>query len=319
MALLYDPAALDLSDSAVADRLRKQAKTRAVKLLREAVAEEGARLTKAALRGHEGACLPSQVLDRALARRQAPLVGHASSNKYVAFCARNKTPASPHASPSLPLPLAGRSPSLLSLSDPLSRNACPPQQGPTRRPHAALQPPGPTRQHQPQRLPAVERGSDGAAACGSALSVACGARMLDAAARDSHALIDVEAASWGSRGVGKWNDEDSGDAKRRKGAQGGVVCNDAGRGRRVGEDVGREEGGRAGDLRARRKTEVSTRKTEVSTSPPPLRFWQSREGTAASATEADEQSSAMADAMLLLACVRAQGVRCQDEQLSQDA
>eukprot|EP00961_Rhodomonas_salina_P040780 547915-Rhodomonas_salina.1 len=35
MALLYDPALLDASDSAVADRLRKQAKTRAVKLIRE--------------------------------------------------------------------------------------------------------------------------------------------------------------------------------------------------------------------------------------------------------------------------------------------
>ena len=269
MALLYDPTTLDLSDSAVADRLRKQAKTRAVKLLREAVAEEGARLTKAALRGHEGACLPAQVLDSALAKRQGPLAGHASPKKYVAFCARNKAQASPHASPSLSQALAGRSPSLLSLSDPLSRDACPPQQGP-------------------------------------------GPRMLDAAARDSAALVDVEAASGGARGVGEGNDEDSGDAKRRKGAQGGVVCNDAGRGPRVGEDVGREDGGGAGDVRARRKTEVST-------SPPPLRFWQSREGTAASATEADEQSSAMADAMLLMACVRAQGVRCQDELLCPDA
>ena len=32
MAVLYDPATLDLSDAAVADRLRKQAKTRAVKV-----------------------------------------------------------------------------------------------------------------------------------------------------------------------------------------------------------------------------------------------------------------------------------------------
>ena len=33
MAVLYDPATLDLSDASVADRLRKQAKTRAVKVL----------------------------------------------------------------------------------------------------------------------------------------------------------------------------------------------------------------------------------------------------------------------------------------------
>jgi hypothetical protein len=39
MALLYDPTMLDLSDSSVADRLRKQAKTRAVKVLREGIAQ----------------------------------------------------------------------------------------------------------------------------------------------------------------------------------------------------------------------------------------------------------------------------------------
>jgi hypothetical protein len=33
MAVLYDPATLDLGDASVADRLRKQAKTRAVKVL----------------------------------------------------------------------------------------------------------------------------------------------------------------------------------------------------------------------------------------------------------------------------------------------
>ena len=35
MAVVYDPAALDPASSAIADRLRKQAKTRAIKLLRE--------------------------------------------------------------------------------------------------------------------------------------------------------------------------------------------------------------------------------------------------------------------------------------------
>ena len=39
MALLYDPTLLDLTDSSVADRLRKQAKTRAVKLLREVISQ----------------------------------------------------------------------------------------------------------------------------------------------------------------------------------------------------------------------------------------------------------------------------------------
>lgn len=37
MAVLYDPNTLDLSDASVADRLRKQAKTRAVKVCSQAL------------------------------------------------------------------------------------------------------------------------------------------------------------------------------------------------------------------------------------------------------------------------------------------
>jgi len=40
MAVMYDPQTLDLHDASVADRLRKQAKTRAVKVLRESIANK---------------------------------------------------------------------------------------------------------------------------------------------------------------------------------------------------------------------------------------------------------------------------------------
>ena len=46
------------------------------------------------------------MLATALAKRQGPLAGHASAKKYVAFSARNKAQASPHASPSLSQALA---------------------------------------------------------------------------------------------------------------------------------------------------------------------------------------------------------------------
>ncbi|KAJ1481273.1 hypothetical protein T484DRAFT_1808100 [Baffinella frigidus] len=54
MAVLYDPAALDPTTSAIADRLRKQAKTRAIKLLREVIFDEESGVTAAMLRGREG-------------------------------------------------------------------------------------------------------------------------------------------------------------------------------------------------------------------------------------------------------------------------
>jgi len=89
MAVLYDPQTLDLSDAAVADRLRKQAKTRAVKVLREAIASKAAGITQPMLRGYHGALQPAQHLMETLAARTQPLDGD-EGTRCVIFAARNK-------------------------------------------------------------------------------------------------------------------------------------------------------------------------------------------------------------------------------------
>ncbi len=85
MIVAYDMAVLDPSDAGVADRFRyfidhaaslwligsanndiffrKQAKTRAVKLVKEAIENPALGVSSALLRGHMGACRPASVLD----------------------------------------------------------------------------------------------------------------------------------------------------------------------------------------------------------------------------------------------------------------
>jgi len=99
MAVLYDPATLDLSDASVADRLRKQAKTRAVKVLREAIGNKAHGITMKMLRGHEGATAMAVRLRDALSVLlqqvdEDPSNGAASGGKYVVFAARNKATGS---------------------------------------------------------------------------------------------------------------------------------------------------------------------------------------------------------------------------------
>mmetsp|Transcript_16128 Transcript_16128/g.25026 ORF Transcript_16128/g.25026 Transcript_16128/m.25026 type:complete len:224 (-) Transcript_16128:283-954(-) len=89
MAVLYDPLTLDLSDASVADRLRKQAKTRAVKVLREAIGNKAIGITQHMLRGHCGAMQPAERLSDFLASRTQPLDGD-QKNRCVVFAARNK-------------------------------------------------------------------------------------------------------------------------------------------------------------------------------------------------------------------------------------
>jgi hypothetical protein len=100
MALLFDPKMLDIADSSVADRLRKQAKTRAVKLLREIIAQDCAALSLKGLRGYHGPFQPASVLEQALKSKASPIKGHSSTNKYISFAARNKTCISPMIAPS---------------------------------------------------------------------------------------------------------------------------------------------------------------------------------------------------------------------------
>mmetsp|Transcript_9340 Transcript_9340/g.18204 ORF Transcript_9340/g.18204 Transcript_9340/m.18204 type:complete len:176 (+) Transcript_9340:2-529(+) len=105
MAVLYDPAALDLSDASVADRLRKQAKTRAVKVLREAIGNKALGVTRDMLRGHQGALAPAEHLADALAALTRPVAtaGKDDTARFMVFPARNKSAAaSPRSGPASP-------------------------------------------------------------------------------------------------------------------------------------------------------------------------------------------------------------------------
>ena len=62
IAVSYDAATLDPSCASVADRLRKQAKTRAVKILREAIADPASGITSRMLRGYMGPQAPCRSL-----------------------------------------------------------------------------------------------------------------------------------------------------------------------------------------------------------------------------------------------------------------
>ena len=207
MALLYDPAMLDLTDSSVADRLRKQAKTRAVKLLREAIAQDRTlALTQQTLRGYNGPYEPAIMLDQILKSKAAPLEGKGSTKRYVSFSARNKACASPVLSPAL----------------------------------APGSPPSPRR-----------------------LNLAA-----DVAPREAHESAR-ELGEEGAQHAAKRRKECEG---QRDGAAGEDRCKWA---RDVEDERGR-------DIWMRR---VGKQHMDKSSSPPPLRFWQSREGTAVSAME----------------------------------
>ena len=95
MAVLYDPTLLDLSDASVADRLRKQAKTRAVKVLREAIANKSLGITMSMMRGHEGALIPADRLHDALGTLTKPVHDGDNPGKYIIFEARNKAGSVP--------------------------------------------------------------------------------------------------------------------------------------------------------------------------------------------------------------------------------
>jgi len=86
MAVTYDTAFIDPSNANVADRLRKQAKTRAIKLLREVIYDDDSGVTTAMLRGRHGPMEPATRLESLIMQRAAPLEGAApSSSKYIAF------------------------------------------------------------------------------------------------------------------------------------------------------------------------------------------------------------------------------------------
>eukprot|EP00286_Rhodomonas_abbreviata_P020587 CAMPEP_0181310982 /NCGR_PEP_ID=MMETSP1101-20121128/12887_1 /TAXON_ID=46948 /ORGANISM="Rhodomonas abbreviata, Strain Caron Lab Isolate" /LENGTH=355 /DNA_ID=CAMNT_0023417669 /DNA_START=750 /DNA_END=1813 /DNA_ORIENTATION=+ len=69
MAVSYHVDALDPAQASIADRLRKQAKTRAIKLLREVIVDERSRVSAAMLRGREGPMVPGERLESLLLAR----------------------------------------------------------------------------------------------------------------------------------------------------------------------------------------------------------------------------------------------------------
>uniref|UniRef100_A0A7S0I0P0 Uncharacterized protein n=1 Tax=Hanusia phi TaxID=3032 RepID=A0A7S0I0P0_9CRYP len=85
MAVAYDTAILDPTNANVADRLRKQAKTRAIKLLREVIWDDASGVTAAMLRGRHGPLLPAERLETLIMKRAAPLNGELGSTRYISF------------------------------------------------------------------------------------------------------------------------------------------------------------------------------------------------------------------------------------------
>jgi hypothetical protein len=89
IAVSYKSDDLDTSCASVADRLRKQAKTRAVKILREAIADPVCGATTRILRGFAGAHAPSLCLNKYILSRSS-YIGSDRSRSYVVFPAKNK-------------------------------------------------------------------------------------------------------------------------------------------------------------------------------------------------------------------------------------
>jgi hypothetical protein len=69
MAVTYDPSAVDPAIATVADSLRKQMKTHAVKILREAIADKRCNLDTNVLRGHRGPLAPAEAIASIVSER----------------------------------------------------------------------------------------------------------------------------------------------------------------------------------------------------------------------------------------------------------
>eukprot|EP00292_Cryptomonas_paramecium_P006936 CAMPEP_0113676654 /NCGR_PEP_ID=MMETSP0038_2-20120614/8771_1 /TAXON_ID=2898 /ORGANISM="Cryptomonas paramecium" /LENGTH=469 /DNA_ID=CAMNT_0000593723 /DNA_START=232 /DNA_END=1641 /DNA_ORIENTATION=+ /assembly_acc=CAM_ASM_000170 len=110
MVVAYDKSVLDPSDAAVADRFRKQAKTRAVRLVKEAIENPSLNMSSALLRGHVGASRPADLLDPYLESRcvVAPKeleMEAGQGGRCFIFAAKHKKPEQP-TPPQQPTPAA---------------------------------------------------------------------------------------------------------------------------------------------------------------------------------------------------------------------
>lgn len=75
MAVTYDPTVLDTTIASVADRLRKQIKTHAVKVIREVIVDKRCFLTASELRGHRGPLSPSDAVTNLVAEKAVAIEG----------------------------------------------------------------------------------------------------------------------------------------------------------------------------------------------------------------------------------------------------
>lgn len=92
MAIAYDSAQLDPSQAAVADRLRKQAKTRAVKEIREAMRDAPSDVSGPVLRGYVGALAPAAHIEALLLRRTVKVDLEGDEERaYIFFDAKNRS------------------------------------------------------------------------------------------------------------------------------------------------------------------------------------------------------------------------------------
>jgi hypothetical protein len=166
MAIAYNSEHLDPSQAAVADRLRKQAKTRAVKEIREAMRDAPADIAAGVLRGYVGALAPAAHIEALLLRRTVKVDLEGDEERaYIFFDAKNRSTAKDAGGSS---EVQARSVSPHLLKQPTTAQAArgrksPPVSHPARQPHQspvnarvqALQAPG---------SPLSPGGRDGAAA-----------------------------------------------------------------------------------------------------------------------------------------------------------
>lgn len=89
MAVSYESTCVNPSQASVADRLRKQIKTHAVKVLREAIADKSCAITTAMLRGYSGPMAPAQVIESLVDMRNISMPGH-PGKRCILLPAKNK-------------------------------------------------------------------------------------------------------------------------------------------------------------------------------------------------------------------------------------
>lgn len=103
MAVMYDPKTLNPQLASAADRLRKQAKTRAIKLLRELLFDPAGKASGEVLGGHKGPMAMCQHFEEVIDRRCVQVEYQDKGRRFIVFPAIVRGPTSGGAS----LPASG--------------------------------------------------------------------------------------------------------------------------------------------------------------------------------------------------------------------